>query len=94
MQVAAAHWALSVSGQAFAQWLTQRRVECVCTAVHDSELLSILRAQLDRCGPEHLNRIACPLVEPGWSYASMLLLLLLAWAVGVLSGAVLALRFF
>ena len=65
MQSALLAWAFSVSSQASATWLgsSPGRVLCQCDSGADPALIDLVRSQLDRGGPEQLQRPPCPSPE-------------------------------
>ena len=86
-----ASWAAFASAQALGTWLGlgAQKLHCVCDCATraDPGLLQLLQSQLDRCGPEHLTRAWVETRPPPASSGVGLAGLCLAFALGVLVGA-------
>ena len=72
--------------QAAGTWLgsSSARCHCTCAASHDVQLLGLVKGQLERCGPENLNRP--PPVE-GHTFQALALLATVFFFFGVGFGA-------
>ena len=94
MQELALRWLGGLSTQILGTWIGSRGSTCHCSFDHDAALLGVLKAQLDRCGPEQLTSppaIPCP-GPSGWLFVAVGLLCVLSFICGVVVALLLAFR--
>ena len=68
-------------------WLTRSNCVCECSRSEKDPILKLLQSQLERCGPEKLNSVACPAaVTPLWADFFFCSLTLLLTSLGFAAG--------